>query len=344
MRTAAALLALILAACAGPGAPSAATPDSIPSPSKPASNEPTPCRAARDPMAAPRGESITEAIGLGCEGGAVAVSGESVWVVPHLDRVALRIDPSANMVSDRISLGDRGPGAEIAGTDDMLWASVSSPSYDPERLVRLDPTSGSVVAWIDAPAWSPVIGAGFIWGRARRGIYRIDPLTNTIGGLIEADDCGVIAVDDEVFCVGAEGVGVVDPVTDTLRPVPDAPTLGLPVATAGGLIWGINDESLWAFDPKESKIVVELATPAGVAMWGLDAVVLDGSLWMAASSEPGDPKRTPPDRLVRIDPLMKVIDCVVEVPNPEYGIAAGFGSIWFSVVRQPWLLRVNPEC
>ena len=32
------------------------------------------------------------------------------------------------------------------------------------------------------------------------------------------------------------------------------------------------------------------------------------------------------------------------VPNPEFGMASGFGSIWFSVVRQPWLLRISPNC
>ena len=110
------------------------------------------------------------------------------------------------------------------------------------------------------------------------------------------------------------------------------------------MIWGINDESLWAYDPKARKILVELATPAGVAMWGLDAVVLDGNLWMAASSASGDPMRTPPDRLVRIDPLARAIDCVLETASPEYGMAAGLGSIWFSVVRQPWLLRIDPAC
>src|SRR4029079_11622894 len=101
-------------------------------------------------------------------------------------------DRSTNKVIDRLPLGDRGPGAEIDAADDMLWASVSSPSFDPERLVRLDPASGSVVAWVDAAAWSPVIGAGYIWGRGPRGIYRIDPKTNTVGAVIDASDCGVI--------------------------------------------------------------------------------------------------------------------------------------------------------
>jgi hypothetical protein len=344
MRAPAALLVLILAACSGPAVAPSTMLGPIASPTTAASTASTGCKPARDPMAAPTGESITAAIALGCEGGAVAVSGGSVWVVPHLDHVVLRVDPATDKVVDRIPLGDRGPGAEIDAADDMLWASVSSPSYDPERLVRLDPTSGSVVAWVDAAAWSPVIGAGFIWGRSARGIYRIDPKTNSVGAVIEAGECGVIPINDRVFCIGAESVVSIDPTTDSVKPIAGAPTLGWPVETVGGLIWGVNGDSLWAFDPETGKVLVALEPPEGAATWGLDAVVLDESLWMAASSQPGDPTRTVPDMLVRIDPLKMVIDCVVKTPNPEYGMAAGFGSIWFSVVRQPWLLRIKAAC
>jgi hypothetical protein len=344
MRALAALLVLILAACSGPTAAPSTTPVTIPSPSTAASTESTACQGARDPIAAPKGESITAAIGLGCEGGAVAVSGGSVWVVPHLDRVAIRIDPATNTVLDRVPLGDRGPGAEIDATDDMVWASVSSPSYDYERLVRIDPTTGSVVAWVDAAAGNPVIGAGFVWATGSGGIYRIDPMTNTVGAVIEAGECWVIPFDDRVFCIGPGVVVSIDPTTDAVTPVPGAPTLGWPLEAVGGLIWGISRESLWAFNPETGQVDVNLRPPASVVMWSPDAVVLDGTLWMTASSQPGDPFRTAPDRLVRVDPLKMVIDCVVETPNPEHGIAAGFGSIWFPVVRQPWLLRIDPAC
>jgi hypothetical protein len=344
MRAPAAILVLIVAACSSPSAVPSAAPDHVASASTAVSADSTACGPARDPIARPAGESIKAAIALGCEGGAVAVSGGSVWVVPHLDRVLLRIDPTTNNIVDRIPLGDRGPGAEIDAADDMLWASVSSPSYDPERLVRLDPTSGSVVAWVDAAASSPVIAAGFVWGQGARGIYRIDPETNALEAVIDAGDCRVIAFEDQAFCIGAEAVVSIDPKTDFVKPVVPAPSLGWPVEAVGGLIWGSDETSLWAFDPAAGKVAVELTPPPGTATWGLEAVVLDGILWMAANSKPGDRTRTAPDTLVRVDPLKLVVDCVMKIPNPEFGMASGFGSIWFSVVRQPWLLRINPNC
>jgi hypothetical protein len=352
MRSPVALLVLILAACSNPAsAPTAIDSASLgpslrPSPSATPGESPESiaCNAPRSQQSPPTGASITATIALGCEGGAVAVAGESVWVVPHLDRVVLQIDPATNKVIGRTPLGDRGPGAEITATDDMVWASVSSPSYDLERLARIDPESGSVVAWVDAAAGFPVIAAGFVWAGGPDGLHRIDPGTNTVKAVIEVGECGVVALADRVLCIGPEVVVTLDPQSDIAMPIAGAPTLGWPVQTAGGLVWGINDASLWAFDADTEKVIVELERPAGVATWGLDAVVLDGSLWVAANSRPGDPRRTAPDMLVRIDPLKKVVDCVVATPDREYGMTAGFGSIWFSVVRQPWLVRFEPAC
>jgi len=218
MRALAALLVLTLAACSSPTGAPGTTPDFIPSPSTGASTESTACQGPRDPTPAPAGESITAAIGLGCEAGGVAIAGESVWVVPHLDRVGLRIDPMTNTVVDRVPLGDRGPGAEIAATNDMIWASVSSRSYDYERLVRIDPGTGAIVAWVDAAAGFPVIGADFVWATGPRRVYRIDPTTNTLGAVIETGFCMVITLYDRVFCVGPDLLVAIDPTTEAVSP------------------------------------------------------------------------------------------------------------------------------
>jgi DNA-binding beta-propeller fold protein YncE len=261
-------------------------------------------------------------------------------VVPHLDRVALRIDPETNTVVDRIPLGDRGPGAEIAAADDMVWASVSSASYDFDRLVRIDPTTGSIVAWVEAAAGFPEVGAGFVWATGPAGVYRIDPATNRVAAVIDAGDCWVMTLDNRAFCVGPEGTVSIDPGTDVATQVPSEPTVGLPIIAVDGLIWGIDGDSLWAIDPETGHTDVQLSPPAGSTTWSLDAVVVDGALWATASSESNGPS----DRLVRIDRQAMAIDCVVDTPTSEFGIAAGFGSIWLPVLGQPWLLRIDPAC
>jgi DNA-binding beta-propeller fold protein YncE len=296
------------------------------------------CGAARNPTGAPAGEGITAAIALGCEAGAVAVGGDSVWVVPHLDRFALRIDPETNSVIDRIPLGERGPGAEIDATDDMVWASVSSPSYDLERLVRIDPTTGSVVASVEAEGMFPAIGAGFVWATGQGEVYRIDPVTNSVAAVIDASNCWMITLDDRAFCVGPDVAMSIDPTTDEARPVLGPEKLGWPVIGVDGLLWAVDGESLRALDPETGQIDADIKAPTGT-VWSLDGVVLDGSLWATTSSVNG-----PADQLVRIDRQSMTIDCVVPTPTSELGMAVGFGSIWLPVIRQPWLLRIEPTC
>jgi DNA-binding beta-propeller fold protein YncE len=296
------------------------------------------CGPARNPTEAPAGEGITAAIALECEAGAVAVGGASVWVVPHLDRLALRVDPTTNSVIDRIPLGDRGPGAEIAASDDMVWASVSSASYDFDRLVRIDPTTGSIVAWVEAAAAFPEIGAGSVWATGPGGIYRIDRATNTVAAVIEASNCWVITLEERAFCLGPNVSYSIDPITDAVTPVDGAPELGWPVIGLDGLIWAVDGESLRAFDPETGQIDADIKAPAAT-VWSQDGVVLDGSLWATTSSERG-----PADQLVRIDRQSMAIDCVLPTPTSELGMAAGFGSIWLPVLRQPWLLRIDPAC
>ena len=331
-------VALLAAACAGSPTPgSTSVPASIAS-SEPGHTSLAGCHPPRNPTAAPVGKTIAATIDLGCEAGAVAVAGDSVWVVPHLDRVALRIDPVDNTVIAATPLGDRGPGAEIAANEAMIWASVSSLSYDLERLVRIDPINGEIIASVDAKAGFPVIGAGFVWASGPAGTFRIDPATNTVAAIVKTGDCWIVVLGERVFCIGDAVALEIDPTTDTVTPLAGAPN-GLPVEAVDGLIWGVHSRLLWAFDPQAGEVRAELPPPEGAATWSPDAVVLDGALWATATTLEGAP-----NRLVRVNRQALAIDCVVETPTSEFGIGAGFGAVWLPVQRQPWLARIEPAC
>jgi hypothetical protein len=184
-----------------------------------------------------------------------------------------------------------------------------------------------------------VIGAGFVWAGSVSTVYRIDPATNTVAASIPVTfGCWVTVLEDRVFCVGSGQAAEIDPNTDTLMPLAGVPD-GLPVEAVDGLIWGVNNESLWAFNVTTGKVEADLRPPSGAAAWALDAVVVDGTLWATAGDRSG-----PPNHLVRIDREVKAIGCVIDTPTSEFGIDAGFGSIWLPVIRQPWLLRIEPAC
>ena len=150
----------------------------------------------------------------------------------------------------------------------------------------------------------------------------------------------MITLDDRAFCLGSDdGRSLsIDPTTDVATPLEGAPALGSPVIAVDGLIWVVDYMSLRAFDPETGQIVADIKAP-GSTVWSLDGVVLDGSLWATTSSEHGAA-----DQLVRIDRQSMTIDCFLPTPTSELGMAVGFGSIWLPVIRQPWLLRIEPEC
>ncbi len=342
------------------GQPSKAAPTATPSafatptrsapPASPSSSDPVPTQlACSDPRRAattPPAPSIAGVINLGCEAGGVAVGGDSVWVVPHLDPVLLRVDPASDAVVDRVALGGLGPGAEIDGAQDMVWVSVSEPfpSFDRDRLAHIDAETGEVLASIELEAGFPVIGAGFVWAEGDGGeVYRIDPTTYEVVEL-DVRDCAPLTTDSSVWCIGSGGAAVLDPQTGESQELAVDEELEGPFAWVGGMIWGVSRDGLWALDPESGHAIDDIPPPGGVAMWSPDATILDGALWVAASSVPGDPFETPADRLVRIDPDAREPDCVLEVPQLEYGIASGFGAMWAPVARAPSLLRIVPRC
>jgi hypothetical protein len=346
-------LVVVLAGCRPAAAPAAS-----PAPPTAASSSATPVASLGGASAAPSSlpcssvesasppavDGLVAAIPLGCEGGAIAVGGGSVWVVPHLERVMLQIDPETNEVVERIPLGDRGPGAEIAANDEMVWASVSSPSYDLERLVRVDPSSAGVVASVDVEAGFPRIAGESVWAGGPAGLHRVETDTNELGRTLAIPECGVVTDGEQAWCVGDQSAFELPAEAGEPRQVAEGVTLGVPVAWAAGRIWGISSDGLWGLDPATGQVLGPLEPPQEVGTWLLDAVVLGETLWFAASSVPGDPFSTAADRLVAFDPVTQSVDCVVEVPPLEHGMAVGEGSIWLPLIREPWVLRIEPTC
>ena len=82
-------------------------------------------------------------IALPYEAGWVAASVGSIWVIPHLNEVVLRVDPTTNQVVEEVALPGV-VGAEIDADADTVWMSVSTlGSFAPAGVVRLDATTAS---------------------------------------------------------------------------------------------------------------------------------------------------------------------------------------------------------
>src|SRR6266567_2175911 len=127
----------------------------------------------------------------------VAFDFGSLWVGIADKGMVSRIDPATGKVIKSITVGDPAkvlagarnthgvPSAVISGLG-SIWAAGAD-----GKLVRIDPSTGAVIARIPAersPDWLTV-GAGSVWvtRETPRAVLRIDPLTNAVTSAIAGD-------------------------------------------------------------------------------------------------------------------------------------------------------------
>ena len=155
------LLLLIVAvgssACGEPDSPSSPPPSATSSqPSSPVASA-----TATQPSLPPSSVEID----LPYPAGSVGVGGSWIWVIPHLDPVVLRVDPTTNRVVEEIALPGV-VGAEIDASDESVWISVSTPgSFAPAGAVRIDPATGALSGpFVDGVSGGfPSIGRDGVW-------------------------------------------------------------------------------------------------------------------------------------------------------------------------------------
>jgi hypothetical protein len=282
-------------------------------------------------------EFVVAAIPLDYQAGSVAVSGDWVWVIPHLDPVVLRIDPATNAVVGTIQLEGGGPPAEIDADEEMVWASVSTAGYDPDHLVGIDSNSSEIVASADVPGVFPQIGGDHVWAAGPEGFFKIDRRSGELVATVGVRNCRHLALERWVWCSGGGSAYLIDPTTDAITSVDTDIPLGPPVEAIGSVVWGISPsgDRLWTYDINAGEVTVDLVIPEEAGWFMPDAAVLDETLWVVAQ---GGTRWW----LVPIDTVSRAFGQPINVANPEFGIAAGHGALWIPVIREPTVLRVEP--
>ncbi len=176
----------------------------------------------------------------------------------------------------------------LALSEDAVWVK-----RDGKRLLRLDPTTGEIVARVgisqelgsERPC-GVATGLGLVWVTTTEGsVGRVNPQKNRLGRLIPVDDAACVAVDEGAVWVTSPNRGIVT-----------------------------------RLDPKTNEVVAEIEVPG----FPEGIVSAFDSVWVASPDPPDGVNGV----VSRIDPATNEVVLAIPVDNlPEY-LAAGEGGVW----------------
>jgi YVTN family beta-propeller protein len=168
----------------------------------------------------------------------VVTSGAGAVWVTRGNRV-LRVDPDTNEATDTIRVEQ--PRAIAVGAG-ALWVTTIT-----ERIVRIEPRTGSVTATIPVPseAWGPAAGPAALWAIVDIGggeIWRFDPNTGSPSGTVRTGDGPIdLALDGKrLWAANLRRPGSVSRIDAADGDVIDTISLGQPptaVAAGEGAVW-----------------------------------------------------------------------------------------------------------
>ncbi len=218
----------------------------------------------------------------------IAGDGRWLWAADNAAQGLARIDPRSDRVVQRVPLG-ADPFAIALGAG-SLWVTVYF--HDPHEVLRVDPSSGRVLATItDLPLGGGTgiaVDEGGVWVACTyaHSLVRIDPSTNQVAAVI---------------------------------PVQEYP---LAVSAGRGTVWVRNEDSssVSRVDPASNRVVATIAgMPAPVGRTGDDAMALgrDG-LWVSGI------------QLIRVDPNRNRVAARIDLSGA--GVAEGFGALWMTSI------------
>lgn len=278
---------------------------------------------------------VSGLVGLGCAVGVFATATDA----PARDAGL----PPAGKVVATIEI-PQGEGGFAVG-EGAVWAM----SDDASTLMRIDPTTNSIVARIAVePGGEVAAGGGAVWvsHRASNTVSRIDPKTDEVTATIPVGPKpDVVATSPgAVWVANAAGQSVsrIDPTTNkvvaTIRIAPRgwllSPHMG--VGWGGGAVWagvtalGPHPSSVVRIDPLTNAITARIRVSGGQCSF----LVADRrAVWAAGARCSGF--------ITRLDPRTNRQVAKVEGETSPIGLALAFGSLWVADRGAKTIDRVN---
>jgi streptogramin lyase/tRNA A-37 threonylcarbamoyl transferase component Bud32 len=215
----------------------------------------------------------------------IAVGEGAVWTAHLGAGVSLqgiwKLDLRSGSLSE-VASGPRSPGA-IAVGEGWVWVGLET---DPSQILRIDPTTGRVVASIPFPNFDALaVGEGSIWAADLYAwLTRIDPETNElifVGETIGAQrSMGGMAVGDgAVWVTDPDGDAVlwIDTATGGVGGTIRVGRTPRAIALGGGYVWAANqrDGTVTRIDP--ATLDVRTIDVGGIPT---DVAAGEGAVWV----------------------------------------------------------------
>ena len=280
----------------------------------------------------------------------LVADGSSIWVLTGGGQV-LRIDSSTNSVASTFDVDPaRNDGAfPLAVTPDGIWVS----EFDENAVLRVDRTSGSVVAKIESGPNPAGLGGDHsaIWATNHRGgsVSRIDPTTNKVVASVSVGAPGAggpheigLGLGSVWVSAGRAGTVVrIDPRNNHIQAA-----INVPPGASACSGFAIDDTAVWLpscgdatlmtrIDPKSNTV----AAAIDLRGYGSDPALIDGAPWLVVSDADTG---SSPGRLVRIDPSTNKLDRAVSLGDAFAGsnVVVSADSLWVGDVGENLVLRI----
>jgi streptogramin lyase len=320
-------------------------PASIAAPSPgvtPASVGPTPPAAGASPTGLPAPTPIATTVGdepvviISTGPGSypidVIFAFGSLWTANHRTNDVSRFDPSTYVETARVTSG---PGLlRIAGpswfavADDAVWVT----NQFGVGVTRIDPSTNEVTATAgnDEPCGPLAVASGSVWMHSctSEQLIRIDPSTNSVPAELPARGLSApIAVDDELFMGGPDGLVRFDPESSVFSTVGGGS--GFALGYDGQTVWTADRRQVSRVDPLTGKVVATFDISGGE---GRTVAFVGDTAWVAVGGR----------ELVQIDMASnEIVRTLTLGPTPGKVVFAE-GALWVTDFDTNTLWRFVP--
>jgi hypothetical protein len=297
---------------------------------------------ARRPL--PSAGSVVARIRIGAAPMGLAFADGSLFVTQHHDVSVVRVDPSTNTVSGRVTVAHSDQPGRLTLGDGELWEV--NYSGDPGAAVRLDPDPLRVLQTTSVPAelcCTAVLGSGSLWLAApdRGLVYRVDRPSGDVTASIHVDNPGLgVFGAGSVWAMSGSEVVRIDPASNAIVAHIPAPAGAWVQAYAAGSVWLSTGRGLARLDPATNTITAQIQIPNAGPDWPSWVAVDGTSVW---TSGKGDGRAG----LWRIDASSNTVTGFVPLdPDPSAPIgdvAFGDGAVWATLFDAGTVVRVAPS-